>query len=85
MRRQQEKMEEKQTLEAQICKDADYLECCLQACTYRSIGNPHTQNWIDNVGKALRTESGKKMYSEMIQQDPNEWMKNLKKVEKLYN
>ena len=77
-------MEEKETLEAQIVKDADYLECCLQACIYRSTGNIHTQNWIDNIGKALRTDSAKKLYEEIVQQDPNEWMNGLKKVEKLY-
>ena len=31
-----------------------------------SFDAPHSQNWIDNVGKALKTESAKKIWQESI-------------------
>jgi hypothetical protein len=41
------------------------------------------QNWIDNVGKSLRTESAKTLWKEMTESHSTDWwMKgNLKKLE----
>src|SRR5271157_1025235 len=38
-----------------ILKDADYLECAIQAKEYADAGNSGTGNWIGIIGKKLRT------------------------------
>jgi 5'-deoxynucleotidase YfbR-like HD superfamily hydrolase len=74
--------EEKSTLEGQIAKDADYLEQAFQAKIYVEQGYSSAQNWIDNVGKALKTNAAKMIFDEMIiSQSTDWWMKNdLKKI-----
>lgn len=59
-------MDEKLTHEAKIAKDADYLEMAFQAKKYLEAGHASAQNHMTNVVNALRTESGKKLYAQMI-------------------
>lgn len=43
--------------EAVIARDADKLECLLQAIEYRRHGNANTGDWIDSCRAALKTLS----------------------------
>lgn len=45
------------TIEAVCARDADKLECLLQAVEYRATGNINVQDWIDSSRDALRTEA----------------------------
>jgi putative hydrolases of HD superfamily len=74
--------EEKTTLEWKIAKDADYLEQAFQAKIYVEQWYSDTQNWIDNVGKALQTESARKIFEEMIVSRSTDWWRknDLKKI-----
>ncbi|MCP2267248.1 putative hydrolases of HD superfamily [Promicromonospora thailandica] len=47
--------EARQTLEARCAKDADKLECLLQALEYRAAGHQHVQAWIDSSRAGLTT------------------------------
>ncbi|RPF20788.1 HD domain-containing protein [Myceligenerans xiligouense] len=47
--------EAKETLEAQCAKDADKLECLLQALEYRAAGHQHVQKWIDSSRSGITT------------------------------
>jgi putative hydrolase of HD superfamily len=58
--------ESKSSLEWKIAKDADYLEQAFQAKIYVDSGYVAAQNWIDNVGDALRTESAQQLFDCMI-------------------
>ncbi|GGM38215.1 HD family hydrolase [Promicromonospora citrea] len=47
--------EERTTPEARCAKDADLLECLLQALEYRAAGYQHVQPWIDSSRAGLTT------------------------------
>ncbi len=68
--------------EANVARDADILENALQAREYIKIGYQDAQNWIDNIRKILATESGKKLLKAIEETDPNDWWRNLKKIER---
>jgi len=75
-------MHQRKTPEADVCRDADLLENALQAREYIKIGYSDAQNWIDNIRKIIKTGSGKKLLNEIENTDPNDWWKNLKKIER---
>ncbi len=68
--------------EAEVARDADLLENALEAREYIKIGYADAQNWIDNIWKVIRTESGKKLLKEIENTDPNDWWRSLKKIER---
>lgn len=65
--------------EKTILKDADYLECAIQAKEYLDIGYSDAQEWIDSVQKRLKTKSAKKILEEIKKGKANKWFENLKK------
>lgn len=72
--------EERETLEWVIAKDADYLEQAFQAKIYVEQWYARAQNRIDNVWKALQTESAKKIREEMTRSsstDRRQWLKKI--------
>jgi putative hydrolase of HD superfamily len=78
----QREFDECSTKEAIVAKDADYLECAVQAKEYLDIGYKKTEDWIDNVGKVLKTESAKEIFALIKNSDSMEWWKGLKKLPK---
>ena len=74
-----QEFEERNTQEGIIAKDADWLETAFQAKEYFDLGYP-TQNWIDNVEKAVETESAKKLIQEMKNTKFTDWWMDLKKM-----
>ena len=73
--------QERKTKEAMVARDADLLENALQVKEYIKIGYADAQNWIDNIWKVIKTNSGKKLLKEIESTDPNDWWKGLKKIE----
>ncbi|MDQ7814985.1 MAG: HD domain-containing protein [Patescibacteria group bacterium] len=63
-----------------IAKDADYLETAVTAKEYLEMGHPLVQDWIDNVGNALQTESAKRLWAELKDATAHDWWKGLKKL-----
>lgn len=76
-----EELEARETQEALIAKDADYLEQAFQARIYLENGNPGVQNWIDNIERALQTQTAKGLFEAMKRKSPNEWYVGLKKLD----
>jgi len=74
-----QEFEERNSQEGIIAKDADWLETAFQAKEYADLGYP-TQNWIDNVEKAIETDSAKKLLSKMKNTKFDDWWKDLKKM-----
>jgi len=72
--------EERSTLEWKIAKDADYLEQAFQAKIWVEQGYSWMQNRIDNVGAALKTDSAKNVWEEMVKSSSNDWWEGLKKL-----
>ncbi|MBR9692131.1 HD domain-containing protein [Candidatus Woesearchaeota archaeon] len=77
-----EEFQKKESKEANVAKDADYVECAVQAKEYIEIGHKDAQNWIDNCKKCIKTESGKKLLSLIDKTSSNNWWRNLKKIER---
>lgn len=66
--------EAKETLEAQCTKDADKLECLLQAVEYRDQQGTDTQAWIDTSLAALQTGSAQRLAKLALDRSPLVWM-----------
>ena len=63
----------KDSPEARIAKDADRLECLIQAREYEDRGHHATREWIENAMASLETESAKKIAAECSSADPVDW------------
>jgi putative hydrolase of HD superfamily len=70
--------EEAVSLEAQVARDADLLECLVQAREYQATGYPDVVDWILNAQAALQTKSAKKIAAECLKTEPKEWWQGLK-------
>lgn len=68
------------TKEGIVAKDADWLEMALTARELVIQGHHGMQNWIDNVRKALETDSAKEILKVIEESDLNDWWQNLKKM-----
>ncbi len=72
--------ENRSTPEGIIAKDADWLETAFQAKEYLDLGHASAQDWIDNVEKALETNSAKQIMAEMKKTKFTDWWSDLKKM-----
>ena len=65
-----------------VAKDANYLEMAFQAKIYLEKWCDWAQNWLDNIEWALKTESAKKLFNELLSSKSTDWwLKNsLKKL-----
>ena len=68
------------TKEGIVAKDADWLEQAFQAKEYVDSGYVAAQDWINNVEKALETESAKRLIQEMKKVKFTDWWQGLKKM-----
>ena len=59
--------------EARIAKDADRLECLIQAREYEDRGHHAVREWIENAMASLETESAKKIAAECSSANPVDW------------
>lgn len=65
--------EDKNNLETICARDADKLECLIQAIEYREHGNQNTQPWIDSSLAQLQTTSAKRIGEEAQRTRSLEW------------
>jgi putative hydrolase of HD superfamily len=70
--------EEGASLDSRIVRDADLLECLVQAREYQTLGYHDVTDWIFNAQTALATESAKKIAAECLKTEPKEWWQGLK-------
>lgn len=75
-----QEFEEGKTLESKVAKDADYLEDAVWCKEWVERGYKGAQDWIDNIKKVLKTESAKKLLSEIEKTDSNCWWRDLKYI-----
>ncbi|HEV7931234.1 MAG TPA: HD domain-containing protein [Actinomadura sp.] len=66
--------EERESPEALCARDADKLECLLQALEYREQGHENVQPWIDSSLAALQTSSAKALADEALHTGSLEWV-----------
>jgi putative hydrolase of HD superfamily len=65
--------EERTTAEAQCARDADKLECLVQAVEYRAAGYAGVQGWIDSSRQALKTETAQRIADAAVTVSPLAW------------
>ena len=56
-----------------MAKDADRLECLIQAREYEDRGHRATREWIENALAALETAAAKKIGAQCASADPVDW------------
>ncbi len=61
------------TVEARCAKDADKLECLIQAVEYRAAGYAGVQGWIDSSRGALRTDAARRVASQALRTSQLAW------------
>ncbi|MFD4247976.1 HD family hydrolase [Streptomyces sp. NPDC058525] len=61
--------------EAIVAKDADKLECLVQAVEYRAQGYSLVQDWIDTSLSSLKTASAQALAEAALTMSPLEWRK----------
>ena len=69
-----------ETPEARCARDADKLECLLQAREYQDQGHTNVQPWIDSSLAALTTPSAKQFAHEAIAQNSLDWLERAKQA-----
>jgi putative hydrolase of HD superfamily len=69
-----------ETPEARCARDADKLECLLQAREYQDQGHANAQPWIDSSLAALTTASAKQLAHEAMTQNSLDWLERAKQV-----
>ncbi len=66
--------------EAILARDADLLECAIQAKEYMELGYKDAENWVINIGKKLKTKEAKQIFGEVKKSKLRDWWEGLKKV-----
>ena len=72
---------EQKTKEAMIAKDADLLECAMQAKEYKEQGYISCQDWMQNVKKQLKTKSAKELFAALENEPSTSWWGGLKELD----
>jgi len=72
--------EKQDTAAGIIAKDADYLEMAAVAKEYVEQGFASAQDWINNISKALKTESAKRLMASLQSVNSTDWWQGLKKL-----
>jgi putative hydrolase of HD superfamily len=67
--------EARETLEAQLAKDADKLECLIQAREYQAQGHEDVPPWIETSAAALRSKAARQLAEACQQVPPRQWWK----------
>jgi putative hydrolase of HD superfamily len=70
--------EDGDTAEARCARDADKLECLLQALEYRDQGHANVQSWIDSSITGLATPAAKQLAEEALSQNTLDWLEQAK-------
>ncbi|GIM85136.1 HD domain-containing protein [Salinispora arenicola] len=63
-----------ETPEAIVARDADKLECLVQAVEYRHQGINNVQRWIDSSRTALKTTSAHRLADAALNGQPLAWL-----------
>jgi len=67
------------TREARCARDADKLDCLLQAREYQEQGHGNVKAWIDSSLAALTTDAARQLAHEAIAQNSLDWLERAKR------
>ncbi|XLQ19747.1 MAG: HD domain-containing protein [Candidatus Moraniibacteriota bacterium] len=66
-------LKKRETIEAQIVKEADNLELLAMLRDEQEKGNERASHWIKLTAKRLKTQNGKKLAKQLIERHPDDW------------
>jgi putative hydrolase of HD superfamily len=70
------------TLESKVARDADILECLIQAKEYLDSGHKEAEHFFKTAPDHLETETAQKLWSHMSSWDSSEWWQDVVKFER---
>jgi putative hydrolase of HD superfamily len=70
-----EEYEARESQEARLAKDADKLECLIQAREYQAQGHEDVPPWIETSAAALQSPSARQLAEACKQVPPRQWWK----------
>jgi putative hydrolase of HD superfamily len=70
-----EEYEARESVEARLAKDADKLECLIQAREYPAQGHEDVPPWIETSAAALQSSSARQLAEACQQVPPRQWWK----------
>jgi putative hydrolase of HD superfamily len=70
-----------ETIEAVVARDADKLECLVQAVEYRHQGTDSVQRWIDSSRAAFKTASAHRLADAAEAGQPLTWLNTFRSTE----
>jgi putative hydrolase of HD superfamily len=62
-----------ETIEARCAKDADRLECLMQAVEYGEAGYKRVTGWIESSRARIQTDFGRRLAEAALQTSPLAW------------
>ena len=65
--------EERESLEAEIAKDADNLEFLLSLKEQKDIGNTRVDSWTPALVKRMKTKEARELAEKIIERDSDQW------------
>jgi putative hydrolase of HD superfamily len=77
-----EEYDKQETPESLIARDADILECLIQAKEYSDIGLSNAEKFFKKAPEHLATESARELWEEAKAWDSNAWWEKLGKFER---
>lgn len=60
-----------------LSRDADKIECLIQAREYEQAGNQAAGRWVADMASVVTTQTGRALADEASQMDPCEWWEQL--------
>ncbi|MFH0834966.1 MAG: HD domain-containing protein [Candidatus Micrarchaeota archaeon] len=61
----------------EIVRDADLLECAVQAKEYFDCGYRDARGWMERAGRGLKTKTAKRLFGELKRADSGKWWRAL--------
>jgi len=74
--------EDQQSKESVVARDADILECLIQAKEYSDNGYTKAKKFFKKAPDHLKTKSARKLWSQIKTWDSGEWWENVVKFER---
>jgi putative hydrolase of HD superfamily len=70
------------TKESLVARDADILECLIQAKEYFQEGHPKAKIFLKRAPEYLKTKSAKRLWKQLLRWDSASWWQNVVKFER---
>lgn len=82
MMRLREEHDSQETPESVVARDADILECLIQAKEYVDLGFQNAEKFFKKAPEHLRTETARRLWQSAAFWDSNSWWENLGRFER---